>query len=132
MATNQINITTNSLIPEDWNGGYKVEVDLTAQSQAKNWTIDFKLPYQISESYGVDLVNNGDGSYTINGQNDQVDLKKGQTIKPIFIVQDGGKQALAPEFISMGSQTISEPQSKWSASPSITEDWNGGYKVELD
>ncbi|MGD1917775.1 MAG: cellulose binding domain-containing protein, partial [Pleurocapsa sp.] len=55
-----LDIHTSSSIPEDWNGGYKVEVDLTAQSQAKNWTIDFKLPYQISESYGVDLVNNGD------------------------------------------------------------------------
>ncbi|MCC0176046.1 cellulose binding domain-containing protein, partial [Waterburya agarophytonicola K14] len=91
-------LDTSSLIAEDWDGGYKIELDITAQSKAQAWTLDFELPYEISESYGVDLINNGDGSYTINGQNDQVDLNKGQSIKPIFIVQDNGKQAIVPSF----------------------------------
>ena len=58
-------------ITEDWNGGYKLEVDLTAKSDANNWKLDFNLPYTIREVYGVDLINNGNGSYSINGQNDQ-------------------------------------------------------------
>ncbi len=131
-------LDTNSSIIEDWDGGYKIEVDITAESRANNWTLNFNLPYEISEVYGVDLVDNGNGNYTISGQNDQEDLKKGQSIKPVFIVQDNGQNAIAPEFLSMGSEVatepkiIKEPENKLTASPTIIEDWDGGYKLELD
>ena len=134
-------LDTNSFITEDWDGGYKLEVDITAQSKAKNWSLDFNLPYEISAAYGVDITNNGNGNYTINGQNNQVNLKKGQSIRPIFIIEDNGQQALNPEFLSMDSEItkpkitqpeITEPENKLTASPAITEDWDGGYKFELD
>lgn len=114
MATNQTTITTNPAIVEDWSGGYKLELDLTAKSKAKNWSIDFKLPYNIRETYGVDIVNNGDGSYTINGLEGQTSLKSGQTIKSIFIVEDDGNKALTPQFTDFdfdnkAKKTVAKP-----------------------
>ena len=98
MATNQ-KFQTNSNITEDWQGGYKLELNLTPETKAKNWTLDLNLPYNVSAAYGVDIANNGDGNYTISGQNDQVSLNKGQTINSVFIVEDSGQKALNPEFI---------------------------------
>lgn len=141
MATNQTKIETNSLISEDWYGGYKLELDITAESPIEGWKLDFELPYEISAAYGVDLVDNGDGSYTISGQNEQVNLEQGQSIKPIFIVQDQGQEALTPQFIYEDSamtpdtsleQGMESASSTLSTSSMITEDWNGGYKLELD
>ena len=91
-------INAQSEITEDWNGGYKLEVELKAEGNANNWQVDFNLPYEIKEVYGVDLVDNGDGNYTISGQNDQANLKSGQSIKPVFIVDDGGANAVNPQF----------------------------------
>ena len=80
MATNNNAIfNTNPTITEDWNGGYKLEIDLTAAEKVENWKLDFQLPYTIDQAYGVDLVDNGNGSYTISGQDDQVSLNKSQT-----------------------------------------------------
>ncbi|MEM6614307.1 MAG: cellulase, partial [Cyanobacteria bacterium P01_C01_bin.72] len=106
MATNNIFQTQNQ-ITEDWHGGYKLELELTAESDAINWQVDFELPYSIKEVYGVDLVDNGDGSYTITGQNDQVSLTSGQSIKPIFIIEDGGQEAR--EFNIIDSSAMTEP-----------------------
>ena len=106
MATNNIFQTQNQ-ITEDWYGGYKLELELTAESDAIDWQVDFELPYSIKEVYGVDLVDNGDGSYTITGQNDQTSLASGQSIKPIFIIEDGGQQAL--EFNIIDSAAMTEP-----------------------
>ena len=106
MANNQTSnsiLNSNAFILEDWNGGYKLEVDLTAKSDANNWKLDFNLPYTIREVYGVDLTNNGNGSYSINGQNDQKSLQQGQSLKAIFIVDENGQEALIPEFINPSS-----------------------------
>jgi endoglucanase len=93
--------STTASITEDWQGGYKLELGLTAEANAQDWQLDFSLPYKIQAAYGVDLIDNGDGNYTIKGQNDQATLQSGQSIKPIFIIEDGGKEALKPEFISL-------------------------------
>lgn len=103
IQTSNSTFNTDAFISEDWNGGYKLELDLTPESNADNWQLDFNLPYTISEAYGVDLIDNGGGSYSITGQNDQVNLQQGQSIKPIFIVEDNGQEALVPEFINLGS-----------------------------
>ena len=126
--TNDFILNTNPIISENWNGGYKLELDISAQTNANNWTMDFKLPYKIREVYGVDLTDNGNGSYTISGQNDQASLKAGQSIKPIFIVDDNGKKALKPEFIN----PVTTFSPKLTTASSVAEDWNGGYKLELD
>lgn len=99
MATNNSQIKTNSLISQDWYGGYKIELNLAAESTANDWKLNFELPYEISAAYGVDIINNGNGSYTISGQNEQANLSQGQSIKPIFIVEDNGQEASAPQFI---------------------------------
>ena len=132
-------LITDSQIVEDWAGGYKLELDITAKSDAKDWKLDFKLPYTIREVYGVDLTNNGNGSYTIDGQNDQVNLKKGQSIKPIFIIDDNGKKALELDVFNTNVATepkkpavVKEPVAEITANPVIVEDWAGGYKLELD
>ncbi|MEM8676823.1 MAG: glycoside hydrolase family 9 protein, partial [Cyanobacteria bacterium P01_G01_bin.67] len=91
-------LMTSSSITEDWDQGYKVEVNLSAESDVNDWKLDFSLPYEISAAYGVDLVDNGNGSYTISGQNDQASLSEGSTIQSVFIVDDNGQQASEPQF----------------------------------
>lgn len=110
-ADSDISLSTSPEIVEDWEGGYKLELGITAESAANDWNLSFNLPYEISEVYGVDLVTNDDGSYTISGQNDQVDLQQGQSIQPIFIVNDNGQSAVAPQFddIAVVSEPISTP-----------------------
>lgn len=109
------NINAYSEIVEDWNGGYKLEMEVSAESQANNWQLNFDFPYQIRESYGIDLIDNGNGNYTINGQGDQTDLSQGQSINPVLIVEDEGGQAIAPEISADGdttqaqTPTVSEP-----------------------
>jgi len=96
---------------EDWDGGYKLEIDLQAESNLQNWQVDFSLPYtyNIQEVYGVDLIDRGNGNYTIEGQNDQVDLMAGQSIQSIFIVEDNGQAAIAPEMAPIDLGTVAEP-----------------------
>ena len=98
MATNQIK--TNSYVLEDWQGGYKLELNLTSESSIDNWTLDFELPHQISAAYGVNFVQNSNGSYTITGQDGWTNLNEGQSIRPILIVDDRGEEALPLEFIN--------------------------------
>ncbi len=127
MATNTIsnsNLSANSIITDDWNGGYRIEVDLTSDVNAKGWTLDFDLPGTIRGAYGVDLVDNGNGNYTISGQGDFQDLEKSETAKAIFIVDDNGQKAVTPQFSAsddnqlIGS-VISEPLS---AAPATLSD----------
>ena len=94
-----------SQIVEDWEGGYKLELDLKALSNANDWKINFKLPYAISATYGVDIVDNGNGSYTISGQDGWANLKQGQSIQPIIIVDDSGKEAFTPVASGVNSNS---------------------------
>ena len=102
----------DSQILEDWRGGYKLEIDLRAKSYVEDWEVDFSLPYTIREVYGVDIIDRGDGNYTISGQNDQVDLQRGQSISPLFIIEDDGKRALLPKSISSDSKTSLKGKNK--------------------
>jgi len=118
MDTNQTNtstLTTNAFISEDWDSGYKLEVDLKAESNSTDWKLDFKLPYTIKETYGVELIDNGNGSYTIQGQDYNKDLGTAQSTKAIFIIDDGGKEALLPDFNT--SVMPSEPDSVMPSEP---------------
>ena len=104
MATTKVsnsNLYTNSYISKNWQGGYKLEVDLSSKTNAKNWTLDFDLPnnnYSIRGAYGVDLVNNGNNSYTINGVGGAKSLSSGETAKAVFIIDDNHKKAYTPKF----------------------------------
>ena len=96
----------NPNITQDWNGGYKLEVDITGKSTANDWTLDFDLPYKIRGAYGVDLTDNGNNSYSFSGEGDWQNLEPGEKAKAIFIIDDNGKNATIPEFKLQGS-TIS-------------------------
>lgn len=96
-------IVASPSVTEDWSGGYKLEMKLEAQSNVRDWTVDFQLPYTIRETYGVDIIDRGNGNYTISGQNGLSTLQQGQSIKPVFIVEDNGQSAVLPESISVDS-----------------------------
>ena len=117
-------LETNPSVTEDWNGGYKLEVDITAQSKAEDWKLDFELPYTIQDAYGVDLVENSDGSYSISGQNDQATLQKGQSIQPIFVIDDGGEEASMPEFNT--SDRMSDSKAEQESEDTTTNSKNSG------
>ena len=138
MASTKIsnsNLYSNSYISQKWNGGYKLEVDLTSEFNVDNWTLDFDLPYSIRGAYGVDLVDNGDGNYTISGQGNWQNLEPGETAKAIFIIDSNAQEATIPEFIASGSSVLTKSEmtkQQVTASPKVVEDWNGGYKLEVD
>lgn len=101
MATNQTLIDTKAYISEDWYGGYKLELDLTARSEIKGWQLDFELPHNVREVYGVDLIERDNGSFSIGGQNEQIDLKAGQSLKAIFIIDRTDAEASFPVFTTL-------------------------------
>jgi len=109
------NIIVSPSITEDWKGGYKLELGIEAESEANNWKLDFNLPYEIRKTFGADLINNGDGNYTLMGQNDQVNLQPGQSIKPILIIDDFEQDALTPKFDD--SVNVVEPNSGSGSNP---------------
>ena len=116
MANNQTFdsiIEANSSITEDWMGGYKLELNIKALDHASDWKLDFQLPYEISEVYGVDLIDNGNGNYTVSGQNEQVNLYQGQSINSVLIINDWGQDAVEPgfEFALASSNKILAPSS---------------------
>ncbi|MEM8830933.1 MAG: cellulose binding domain-containing protein, partial [Cyanobacteria bacterium P01_G01_bin.19] len=143
-------INASSKVVEDWNGGYKLEVDISSESKTSDWTLDFELPYTIRGAYGVDLVDNGDGNYTISGQGGWQDLDPGETAKAIFIIDGNADKASIPKFTASGSSIINKPditepditepnitepktiKQQINASSKVVEDWNGGYKLEVD
>jgi hypothetical protein len=88
-----------STIVEDWYGGYKLELSLGSDLDAPNWSLNFNLPYTISAAYGVNLIHNSDGSYTMSGQDGWANLTSGQTINPILIVEDQGQSAQQLSFL---------------------------------
>ena len=125
MTTNQTqntNLLTNSTITDDWNGGYRLELDLTSQTNTPGWTLNFDLPGTIRGAYGVDLIDNGEGNYTISGQGEGKDLDQNETTQAILIVDDFGQDAVKPEFTAqednqlMGSP-IAEPLSAPASTP---------------
>jgi hypothetical protein len=97
---------TTSTIAEDWNGGYKLELSIGNDLDAPNWALNFNLPYQISAAYGVNLIQNSDGSYTMSGQDGWANLTPGQTINPILIVEDQGQSAQLLNFLDQQSSPI--------------------------
>ena len=121
MANSQNIFNTNSLITETWTGGYKLELDIVAELEANNWQIEFNTPHTITEVHGVDLVDNGNGNYTITGQNDQASLESGQSIKPVFIM-DGTTEAVELNITDSSTmmsevEPLSEPLSESLSEP---------------
>ena len=131
-------IEFNSQIVEDWEGGYKLELDLKAQSNANDWKINFKLPYAISAVYGVDIIDKGNGNYTISGQDGWANLKEGQEIKPIIIVNDNQQLAKTPEATDVNSNSVTTSESINTASsdkynaPEPSSDQNQDIAVTPD
>ena len=121
---NQNILNIDSLISEDWNGGFKQELTIEAVETADNWQIQLQTEAKITEAYGVDLADNGDGSYTISGQNDQATLQAGQSITPVFIAEDNG--AAAEPF------NIIEVQTSAAADASAPLETMSSMTVEMD
>ena len=130
MADNQNILNTKSFISEDWNGGYKLEIDLTAKTKINDWKLDFNLPYKIRETYGVDLINHGQGSYSIDGKDHNQSLNAGQSTKAILIIDDYYQKAISPQ-LDLSEYNYTTPLGV-NVNAGIVEDWHGGYKLEVD
>ena len=127
MANNKIantNIYANSYISQEWGTGYKLEVDLTSEIDAPDWMLNFNSDDTIRDAYGVNLIDNGNGNYSISGQGNWEDLEPGETAKAIFIIDSNNQNPTLPKFTSSNASIA--------ADSSITQDWNGGYKLEVD
>ena len=104
-----MNLDFSSYVSQTWNGGYKLELDLTARSQADDWQLYFNLPYRIREVYGVDLDNDNDGSYIISGLNDSNNLNAGQRVKATFIIDTDGGEVINPRFSNTNTVPLLRP-----------------------
>ncbi|MEL7409406.1 MAG: hypothetical protein AAFN00_21080, partial [Cyanobacteria bacterium J06558_2] len=60
MANNQTQLLINASIVEDWQDGYKLEIELTAESDADDWRLDFDFSHTLRAVYGVELAENDD------------------------------------------------------------------------
>ena len=137
---------TNSNIIEDWQGGYKLQFDLTSGKSIADWKLKFDLPYNISAAYGVDVIENNNGTYTVKGQDGWSNLSDGQSIQPILIVEDNGQEAISPDFKALEPSATADPvahndspsteaqenSGAIDASSTVVEDWYGGYKLQVD
>ena len=103
-------LKSSSEIVEDWGNGYKMEVELTAEKSASDWQLNFKIPHKIRAAYGVDLVDNGNGNYTISGKDGWIDLEPGETIKPVFIIDGTTAEAITPQFSNSVADAGTTPE----------------------
>ena len=103
---------TKAQITEDWQNGYKLEVDLGAKSSVSDWQLDFDLPHNVKEAYGVELIDNDNGSFSISGLKGQENLKPGQSVKAIFIIDGTSAEASLPKFSLSDGDTPIEPETK--------------------
>jgi len=106
ISVSNSSLNTNTTVTHDWNGGYRLEVDITSNTLAEDWELNLELPYEIRSAFGVDLTDNGNGTYTISGTNNGQDLSAEESTRAIFIINDGGNNAVAPTF-SIGSNSVS-------------------------
>ena len=90
--TNSNRLIVEYQIVEQWYDGYKVELEITPQEDVKDWKLHFSLPdnYTIREFYGIDISQSEDGNYAIAGGDNWGDLKSGQQINPILIIDRFG------------------------------------------
>ena len=134
MATKRFpysNLFANSYISKNWGSGYKLEVDLTSESVIEDWKLDFKLPQgsTIRDTYGVELVDNGSGNYSISGTGSRETVRPGEIDKAIFVIDTKNTQAIVPNF---KLDALTATSSKITTASEIVADWKGGYKLEVD
>ncbi|MEL7405670.1 MAG: hypothetical protein AAFN00_01700 [Cyanobacteria bacterium J06558_2] len=116
-------VNVDSEIVEDWRGGYKLEIDLTSDSAISDWQADFSFPYSIRAAYGVDIADNGDGNFSMTGENGWRNIQPGQTVTAILIVDDFGQSAIAPEleFSAATTENMQPPAPEPAPEPEVSE-----------
>ena len=112
---------TKAQITEDWQNGYKLEVDLSAKSSVSDWQLDFDLPHSVREAYGVELIDNDHGSFSISGLKGQENLRPGQSIEAIFIIDGTSAEASLPKF-SLTDADARRIEPTTTIQPEITEE----------
>jgi hypothetical protein len=122
---------TNSLlkevgfeIVEDWNGGFKAELDFsTNENITDGWQLQFEAPFEIQEIYGAEVVKNENNQYTIGNLdwNEQVAANSRQQI--IIIANDFGQPAQkATDFqLLLDNQSTAQPVEPTPEQPPVEE-----------
>ena len=129
-STSAINFDTK--VVEDWYGGYKLEADLMAKSNLQDWQVDFSLPYTIRETYGVNISDRGNGNYTIKGLDNQANLRSGQFLRPIFIVDDNGQEAIAPKPMFSNTETETKTETEPMPVPEVSSNTETETETETE
>ena len=106
ISVSNSNLSTTSTVTDDWNGGYRLEVNISSNASIEDWNLNLEFPYDIKNAFGVELTDNGNGAYSISGINSGEDLSAGESTRAVFIIDDGGNDAVAPTF-EVGSSSAS-------------------------
>lgn len=126
-------ITISSRVAEQWRGGYKLQLNITANEALENWSSSFSLPqgYTIRGNYGIDIELRGE-TVVLVGRNGWKNLKAGETISPVLII-DSSQAPFEPTFF-VGEDAIANNglTSDLRFVSKIVEQWTGGYKVVIE
>jgi len=131
MLVNKETFNLKSVITDDWGDYHRIALNLEALSTAEDWKLGLELPsdYKIDQIYGAKLTQEGNKTY-ISGEPSNQSLSQGSKTEIILIIDEGNSGSNAPiptKFIYADSVASSILRSN----SQITEDWQGGYKLEL-
>jgi hypothetical protein len=111
----------NFEIVEDWNGGFKAQLDFSSeQAITKGWQLQFSAPFEIKDIYGAKVVKQENNQYTISSLDWNEKLPANSTQQIIIIANDFGQPAQkATDFqLIIAEQPTNQPVEPVSPEPS--------------
>lgn len=106
----QESISVNYSQIEDWGNSFQGEISITnnGDSNLVNWDLDFDLPTGISNIWDAEIVDNSDGSYTVENASHNREIAAGETITFGFIADGSG---YTPENFDIEGSAFDSPSS---------------------
>ncbi|BAU62957.1 putative endoglucanase [Stanieria sp. NIES-3757] len=84
----------NFEIVQDWDGGFKAEVDFSSTDKITNgWQLQFEAPFEIKEIYGAEVVKTENNQYTVGNLDWNEKISTDQSQQIIIIANDYGQLA---------------------------------------
>ena len=107
-------------IPEAWNTGYKLNLEIAARETVDDWKIALTVPagLTISEAYGLQ-VSGQTGRVTLRGQSWNKNLAEGALAQGVLIVQGSPASLLLVEEI-LSDSVLPAPENEMERTPSVS------------
>ena len=118
-------LTIAQEIPESWNEGYKINVEVTAGEERRQWSARLVVPagYSISEIYGL-TADARTGEVTLRGEWWNADIGPGQSAQGVIIMQGSPAVRIprvAPTATPQPEPEVAQPDSEPETAPGQPE-----------